>query len=262
MSHNRHATEIVTAYPTTTPDHKVDYYRYHRFRFQAMLATIMALPGKRVLEIGVNPGQFTEMLVQAGYAVSGTDLFPEHRAEVWQRLGVEVRRWNIDNEAPPYPAASFDIIVFSEVIEHLANPPLEALETFAQLLAPGGYLVISTPNQFYVKSRLRTLFDVVLLQPFDHDEEFKRWALLRRDARYYTHSRLFSMAQLAWLGEQSGFNVHERSYVAAYELVGLERKRLFSAPHRWIAKAMIWLCTAIIPMSRSMLLIVLRYPPK
>lgn len=262
MTNSRRATDIVNAYPAATPDHKAEYYRYHRFRFRAMLATILALPGKRILEIGVNPGQFTEMLVRAGYSVSGTDLFPEHRAEVWQRLGVEVRRWNIDIEAPPYPDENFDIIVFSEVIEHLANPPLEALETFYQMLAPGGHLVISTPNQFYVKSRLRTLFDVVLMQPFDHDDEFKRWALLRRDARYYTHSRLFSMAQLAWLGQQSGFSVHGQSFVAAYELVGLERKRLLAAPHRWLAKALIWLVTTIIPMSRSMIMIVLARPNK
>lgn len=258
MSYHQQASEIVAAYPRNTPDHKASYYRYHRYRFVAMLATILALPGKRVLEIGVNPGQFTEMLVQGGFSVAGTDLFPEHRADVWQRLGVEVQRWNIDIEAPPYPAGSFDIIVFSEVIEHLANPPLEALETFHQLLAPGGFLVISTPNQFYVKSRLRTLFDVLLIQPFDHDEEFKRWALLRRDARYYTHSRLFSMPQLAWLGEQSGFTVHRREFVSAYEPVGLERKRLFQAPHRWLAKAFIALVTTLIPASRSMLLIVLQ----
>lgn len=254
------AASIVETYPRQTPDHKADYYRYHRYRFVAMLDTIMQLPGKRVLEIGVNPGQFTEMLVTAGFAVSGTDIFPEHRADVWQRLGVDVRRWNIDIEAPPYPAGSFDIIVFSEVIEHLANPPLEALELFFRMLAPGGYLVISTPNQFYFKSRLRTLFDIVLMRPFDHEDEFQRWALLRRDARYYTHSRLFSMAQLAWLGTQSGYRVHDRQYVSAYEPVGLEAKRLLQAPHRWLAKALIAAVTKLIPVSRSMLLIVLQRP--
>jgi 2-polyprenyl-3-methyl-5-hydroxy-6-metoxy-1,4-benzoquinol methylase len=260
MSNRQRAADIVSAYPNHTPDHKVEYYRYHRFRFTAMLAAIMDLPGKRVLEIGVNPGQFTEMLVQAGFSVSGTDLFPEHRADVWHRLGVEVRWWNIDIEAPPYPDGSFDIIVFSEVIEHLANPPLEALETFSRLLAPGGYLCVSTPNQFYFKSRLRTLFDVVLMRPFDHDDEFKRWALLRADARYYTHSRLFSMAQLEWLSAQSGYTVANKEYIAAYEPVGLEFSRFFRAPHRWLAKGFIAVVTQLIPSSRSMLLAVFQRP--
>jgi len=222
----------------------------------------MHLPGKRVLEIGVNPGQFTEMLVQAGYTVSGTDLFPEHRADFWQRLNVDVRRWNIDNEEPPYQPEQFDIILFSEVIEHLADPPLEALEAFYSLLASGGHLVISTPYQFYFKSRLRTFFDIILSRPFYHDEEFKRWALLRREARYYTHSRLFSMQQLAWLAQESRYTVTQQIYCSAYEPVGLERGRFIKAPHRWLAKAFIALITKLFPASRSMLLIVLHRLPK
>lgn len=254
------ATRIVDAYKTMQPDNKPEYFRYHRYRFVSLLETVMRLPGKRVLEIGVNPGQFTEMLVQAGYTVNGTDLFPEHRAEFWQRLNVEVKRWNIDNEVPPYQSEQFDIILFSEVIEHLAHPPLEALEAFRVLLAPGGHLVISTPNQFYFKSRLRTLFDVVFSRPFDHNDEFQRWALLRREARYYTHSRLFSMHQLAWLAHATDYIVTQKTYTSAYERVGLERGRFVKAPHRWLAKAFIALITTLIPASRSMLLIVLQRP--
>ena len=252
------AQHIVAEYAVRNPQSKPDYYRYHRYRFVALLDQILQLPGKRVLEIGVNPGQFTEMLVDAGYEVHGTDLFPEHRAELWQRLGVEVRRWNIDHEPPPYDAESFDLIVFSEVIEHLANPPLEALETFHTLLKPGGHLIISTPNQFYFKSRMRTLFDVLLWQPFDHRDEFERWVKLRSEARYYTHSRLFSLPQLTWMGEQSAFTVSASSYHSAYEWVGLEWPRVVQVPHRWIIKAFIALISAIFPGARSMIMIALR----
>jgi SAM-dependent methyltransferase len=251
---------FVAGYAEQAKSNKPEYYRYHRIRFAAILAMVMALPGKRVLEIGVNPGQFTEMLVNAGYEVSGTDIFPEHRADVWQRLGVEVRRWNIDTEDSPYPAESFDIIVFSEVIEHLANPPLSALEQFATLLVPGGHLIISTPNQFYFKSRMRTLFDVLLWQPFDHRDEFQRWATLRSDARYYTHSRLFGMKQLAWMAQDSGYEVVSEEYHAAYEPVGLEWPRIVRAPHRWIIKAAIATVTYIFWKTRSMILIGLKKP--
>ncbi|MFM2310348.1 MAG: hypothetical protein RLY87_2470 [Chloroflexota bacterium] len=256
----RRAARIVAKYAATAKTNKPEYYRYHRIRFTAILAMILAMPGKRVLEIGVNPGQFTEMLVEAGYEVYGTDIFPEHRAEVWQRLGVEVRRWNIDIEEPPYPAGFFDIIVFSEVIEHLANPPLAALEQFATMLAPGGHVVISTPNQFYFKSRMRTLADVLLWLPFDHTDEFERWATLRSDARYYTHSRLFGMMQLAWMAHTSGYRVISEEYHAAYEPVGLEWPRIIRAPHRWMVKAAIAAVTYIFWKSRSMILIGIQKP--
>jgi 2-polyprenyl-3-methyl-5-hydroxy-6-metoxy-1,4-benzoquinol methylase len=159
---NQILADIGAAIP---PDGKRDYFRLHRDRFAMILAALPTDAGNRALEIGVNPGLFTQALVRAGYRVSGTDLFPEHRASLWRDLGVEVRRWNIDTEPPPYPPSSFDLIIFSEVIEHLANPPLDALAAMRELLVPGGYLLISTPNQFYLKSRLRVLADILLLLP-------------------------------------------------------------------------------------------------
>jgi SAM-dependent methyltransferase len=242
------------------PDGKRDYFRLHRHRFHMLLAAIPPGAGGRVLEIGVNPGLFTEALVRAGYRVSGTDLFPEHRADLWRRLGVEVRRWNIDTEPAPYAPGSFDLVFFSEVIEHLANPPVEALATIGELLAPGGYLILSTPNQFYLKSRLRTLFDILLLRPFEHDEEFQRWAALKSEARYYTHSRLFSMRQLAWMLEQAGLSVERTHYGDAWERVGLEPARLLRAPHRVLTKGALWAATRALPAARSMLLLVARRP--
>lgn len=241
-------------------DGKRDYYRLHRYRFESLLAAIPPQAGRRVLEIGVNPGQFTEILARAGYTVSGTDLFPEHRAELWQRLGVDVRRWNIDNEPCPYPPESFDVILFSEVIEHLANPPIEALREIGSRLAPGGFLLISTPNQFYLKSRLRTLADLLLCRPFEHDDEFRRWAGLQSEARYYTHSRLFTMAQLRWMLGEAGLRVARTEFCDPWERVGLEPGRLPRHPLRWGVKALLWGMTRAIPPARSMLLVVAQRP--
>ncbi|HWQ15227.1 MAG TPA: class I SAM-dependent methyltransferase [Roseiflexaceae bacterium] len=242
------------------PEGKRDYFRLHRHRFHMLLAAIPPGAGGRALEIGANPGLFTEALVRAGYRVSATDLFPEHRADLWRRLGVEVRRWNMDTEPAPFPPASFDVVFLSEVIEHLANPPLDALAAIRELLAPGGYLILSTPNQFYLKSRLRTLADILLMRPFEHDDEFERWAMLRSEARYYTHSRLYTMRQLAWLLERAGLGVERQVYADAWERVGLEPLRLLRAPHRWLAKALLWGITRAIPPARSMLLVVARRP--
>lgn len=256
--HIRHILADVEA--AIPPDGKRDYFRLHRDRFAMLLAAIPPDAGSRALEIGVNPGLFTQALVRAGYCVCGTDLFPEHRAELWRRLGVEVRRWNIDTEPPPYPPESFDLIIFSEVIEHLANPPIDALATMRELLVPGGYLLISTPNQFYLKSRLRVLADILLLRPFEHDDEFQHWANLKAEARYYTHSRLYSMRQICWMLDQAGLVVQQRIYGDPWERVGLEWSRLLRHPHRWLGKALLWGATRAIPPARSMLLIVAQRP--
>ncbi|MCS6839913.1 MAG: class I SAM-dependent methyltransferase [Roseiflexus sp.] len=254
---NRILADVEAAIP---PDGKRDYFRLHRNRFAMLLAAIPLDAGRRVLEIGVNPGLFTQALVRAGYQVCGTDLFPAHRAELWHRLGVDVRRWNIDTEPPPYSPESFDLIIFSEVIEHLSNPPIDALATIRDLLVPGGYLLISTPNQFYLKSRLRVLADVLLMRPFERDDEFQRWAQLKAEERYYTHSRLYSMRQLCWMLDQAGLVVRRRVYGDPWERVGLEWSRLLRYPHRWLAKALLWGVTRAIPPARSMLLVVAQRP--
>ena len=49
------------------------------------------------------------------------------------------------NEPMPIAAATYDLIVAAEVIEHLENPRFLAREWF-RLLRPGGALIVSTPN--------------------------------------------------------------------------------------------------------------------
>ena len=48
-------------------------------------------------------------------------------------------------ESCTFPAASFDLIVCFNVIEHLDSPPA-AIERFSEALRPGGLLLIGAPN--------------------------------------------------------------------------------------------------------------------
>src|SRR5687768_16268962 len=64
-------------------DGKEAYYRLHRHRYAATLEALRAPAWARVLEVGVNPGQFTQLLVGRGYRVSGVDLNPAPRQALW-----------------------------------------------------------------------------------------------------------------------------------------------------------------------------------
>lgn len=250
------ANDIVESYGRTIPpDGKPDYFRLHRHRFRALLAALPPAPA-RILEIGTTPGQFTAILRRAGYDVDGIDLFPDQRAELWRSLGVEVRFCNLDEQPIPYDDQRFDAIVFSEVIEHLAGSPLPALREMARVLRPGGRLVITTPNQLYLKSRIRTLVDVLLGRPFESFAEFQRAMRLHGPQRYYNHSRLYTLPELCWLIEQSGMVVERARYAAAWERVGVEGGRLLRHPLRVATKGGLWVLTSAFPSWRSMLMVV------
>src|SRR5918911_2583400 len=224
------ASRIVEDYGKSIPaDGKPAYFRLHRHRFARLLAALPPAPA-RVLEIGTTPGTFTEILRRAGYEVTGVDLFPDQRAELWRRLGVEVRLCNIDEQPLPYADESFEAVVFSEVIEHLVAAPLPALREMARVLQPGGRLVLTTPNQFYIKSRLRTLADILLGRPFEPFDEFQRAMGLVGPQRYYNHSRLYTLRELRWLVEQSGLRVAVARCADAWEQVGVEPGRLVRHP--------------------------------
>ncbi|MBN1484716.1 MAG: class I SAM-dependent methyltransferase [Chloroflexia bacterium] len=211
-------------------------------------------PGSHVLEIGCNPGQFTELLVRAGYRVWGVDLHPEDRAELWSRLGVEVRRVNLEQDYMPYANASFAAVVFSEVMEHMAWSPLPALREIRRILMPGGLLVLSVPNARYLRERALLAGRLLLWRSLEAPAEFRHRMHLRGEETYTIHHHLYTASEVHWLLQEAGFSSSQARYIAAREGVGVSWSRLLRRPWRALPKAILWGLTSLIPPLRSMLL--------
>jgi SAM-dependent methyltransferase len=60
---------------------------------------------------------------------------------------------DLDREAIPIPSATADVVVSIETIEHLENPRALVRE-MTRILKPGGWLLVTTPNQISVLSLL------------------------------------------------------------------------------------------------------------
>ena len=57
----------------------------------------------------------------------------------------EYDMFNIETDEFPYPDATFDVVLFAELIEHLAINPVWALAEIHRVLTPDGRLILTTP---------------------------------------------------------------------------------------------------------------------
>jgi len=103
------------------------------------------LDGKSALDVGCGAGLLAEPLARLGASVTGVDASPEVIAVA--RDHAATMGLAIDYRVGDVQAldGQFDLVTAMEVIEHVADPAA-FLKALAKRLAPGGLLVLSTPN--------------------------------------------------------------------------------------------------------------------
>lgn len=103
-----------------------------------------------LLDIGCGNGYFLDWLKQNGYTnIAGVDLANFLKDKAIRHYGVDVNRGDL-----PFPDASIDVITALQVLEHLENYFL-ILQEVKRALRPGGFFIISVPNQFNIFYRLK-----------------------------------------------------------------------------------------------------------
>ena len=105
------------------------------------------LAGKSALDVGCGAGLLTEPLARMGAAVTGVDAAPENiGAARAHAAGQGLAIAYCAGEVATLPPATFDLVTSMEVVEHVADPAAFVAE-LAGRLAPGGLMILSTPNR-------------------------------------------------------------------------------------------------------------------
>jgi 2-polyprenyl-3-methyl-5-hydroxy-6-metoxy-1,4-benzoquinol methylase len=113
-------------------------------RYTRVLQCLPARPGQLVLDMGCGDGALSGLITGRGVRVIGLDR---------EELGVRYAAARIPKSASfvcgtvyqtPFADASFDAVVVSEVIEHVARPETLLAEA-CRILRPAGTVIVTTP---------------------------------------------------------------------------------------------------------------------
>jgi 2-polyprenyl-3-methyl-5-hydroxy-6-metoxy-1,4-benzoquinol methylase len=173
--------------------------------------------GATVMEVGCGEGQLLQAIKADGdpsWRVVGVDI-SEEACEALRRTGLEMRCAQFEDL--DWPAATVDIVIMNQVIEHLADPRA-CVARAAALLRPGGLLLIETPS----------------VGSWDRDwvapDKWGGWHCPR-------HWSLYTRESLSALLEQQGLRVERTEYLLspfiwAHTLQNVVRER---PAWRWVS---------------------------
>lgn len=171
-------------------------------------------PGARVLDLGCATGYFLDEAVSAGFEPFGVDVSSDAIAQCETKFGAG-RFFCGEFEQAQFaanPAGVFDAIFMSDYLEHVRHPRA-VLEHVARRLAPGGIVVITTPDVasptrylmgerwphfkvehlwYFSRQSIEHLLAEAGLQAMAHSAATKSLTLsyVAAQFRYYPHPRL------------------------------------------------------------------------
>ena len=130
-----------------------DYYDHpligipSRLRVRKIFQELGNLRNQKLLDVGCEAGWITLQLHDRGAHVTAIDLIPEPIEQLKKSKGKrKIKLLVADATKLPFPANCFDIILATEVIEHITQLN-KFVSGAAKVLKPGGRLLITFPNE-------------------------------------------------------------------------------------------------------------------
>jgi SAM-dependent methyltransferase len=127
-----------------------DTYVIHRLHLATYKQSMPHVVGKRVLDYGCGTGYGTAFIKDACSSVIGIDVSREaidYATAHYAAPNLAYLRGDPVERAPlPFPEDCFDVVLSFQVIEHVSNTR-SYLEEIRRVLAPGGTVMISTPDR-------------------------------------------------------------------------------------------------------------------
>jgi 2-polyprenyl-3-methyl-5-hydroxy-6-metoxy-1,4-benzoquinol methylase len=141
------------------------------------------LKNKKFLEVGCGLGYFSNKASKLGAKVTGIDIGP-NLVKINKKLTPSGTFIVSSASNLPFKDETFDVVLSTEVIEHVDNQK-RAIKEISRVLKKGGILVITTPNKIF-----KPLFDFlsfINIRPYHGNE---KWIYSWDLRRYFEDSGL------------------------------------------------------------------------
>lgn len=195
-----------------------------RIRLMLDLVRRHAAPGRRILDVGCTDGFLSRFFKDMGLYAIGVDASAS-AVTAAKAVCDEAYVAELGSGPLPVPDGSVDLVWAGEVIEHLFDTEF-FLEDLRRVLAPGGRLILSTPNLAAWLNRISLLLGQ---QPFFTEvgvRESNFGSFLRKVSQPAGHIRNFTPSSLRHLLGQCGFSVesvHGASILTGKAVARLDR---------------------------------------
>jgi 2-polyprenyl-3-methyl-5-hydroxy-6-metoxy-1,4-benzoquinol methylase len=134
------------------------YWAFGRMRALMTMAAAVSLHPKSMLEVAAGDAALCAHLATQGCVVVANDLRKEHLEQsVLNFKNADAIRILPGNlfDLDPASIGQFDLVVACEIIEHVAHT-VDFLSQLKRFVAPGGHILLTTPNGGYFRNKLPT----------------------------------------------------------------------------------------------------------
>lgn len=146
-----------TAYIELSKEKEIDYFKRFLYRFEAILLDMAECDEYAViLDIGTSPYTFFLKNYLSDCHINTID-YSDHLKLRSDSLGVTHYTADINNGTLPIGNNSIDLVIFTEVLEHIIAPPEQILSEIKRVLRTNGFLILSVPNAAQLSNRIRLL---------------------------------------------------------------------------------------------------------
>jgi len=119
----------------------------HNSRFNSLLSLIGDVKNKKILDAGCGEGYFLSIIdSQEKYGVELSSKRISEALKTYPELKIKIA----DVNNLPFDDNTFDVIVCSEVLEHVSGYE-KAIKEFKRCVKPYGHIVLSFPNEGLVR---------------------------------------------------------------------------------------------------------------